>query len=352
MVLTHAKDITAEFGAGNTRDCVLTVPSFFTQHERRALLDASALADLNVLALIDENTAAALHFGIDRIDAEPQIVVFYNMGASALQVSVVRYFSYEKKDSKFSSKGKQVGAFEVLSKAWDSTLGGSAFDSRLVDHMADGFNEAWNKKRGDGETKDVRVNARAMAKLRVQATKIKQVLSANNDMPVYIDALYDDTPYSAHINRAKFEEIIHDLLLRAGRPIKDALDTAGLTLEDVNMIELIGGGMRVPRVQEEIKKVLGGDKGLTLGMHINSDESMALGAAFHGANVSTAFRVRHVGMADVNPFPISITLNDMEKIEEEEGGEKKGGLGSLFGIGGKKKDDGADVDADADTKAH
>uniref|UniRef100_A0A7S2EWC0 Uncharacterized protein n=1 Tax=Trieres chinensis TaxID=1514140 RepID=A0A7S2EWC0_TRICV len=329
MILSHAKDITAAFGVNTVKDCVLTVPSFYTQHERRALLDASALADLNVLALIDENTAAALHFGIDRIDEEPKTALFYNMGASALQVSVVRYFSYERKDSKFATKGKPVGAFEVLSKAWDATLGGSAFDSRLVDKMADEFNEIWNKKRNDGEVKDVRKYPRPMAKLRVQANKVKHVLSANNDMPVYIDSLHDDVSYQTHINRATFEEVCHDLLLRAGQPIKDALAAADMTLDDVDMVELIGGGMRVPRVQEEIQKVLG-DK-LELGLHINSDESMALGAAFHGANVSTAFRVRHVGMADVNPFPISITLNDLDgdaaDAEEEADAEAEEGEG-------------------------
>jgi len=95
MVLSHAKDFTAAYGVTSpVKDCVLTVPSFYTQHERRALLDAAKLADLNVLALIDETTAAGLHFGIDRIDEKPQNVLFYNMGASAVQVSIIQYHSY------------------------------------------------------------------------------------------------------------------------------------------------------------------------------------------------------------------------------------------------------------------
>merc|ERR1719261_173015 len=113
MVLTHAKDITNAFGVqGEVKDCVLTVPSFYTQHERRALLDAAALAELNVLALIDETTAAALNFGIDRVDTEPKTILFYNMGSSATQVSVVKYHSQEVKESKFGTKMKTVGAFE------------------------------------------------------------------------------------------------------------------------------------------------------------------------------------------------------------------------------------------------
>merc|ERR1712228_429987 len=111
----------------------------------------------------------------------------------------------------------------------------------------------------------------------------------------------------------------HDLFQRSVIPIQKALDTANKTLEDVDMIELIGGGMRVPAVQESLSNTLAkiSEKKFELGMHINSDESMALGAAFHGANVSTAFRVRHIGMSDVNPFEIGISLSNL-KIDKSE----------------------------------
>lgn len=324
MVLTHAKDITNAFGVpGEVKDCVLTVPSFYTQHERRALLDAAALADLNVLALIDENTAAGLHYGIDRIEEEPRNILFYNMGASALQVSIMQFYSYERKESKYG-KGKKVGAFQVLGKGWDASVGGEAFDARIVNFMADEFNEIWDKKRNDGKKEDVRKHPRAMAKLRVQANKVKQVLSANMDVPIFIDAVHDDVNYASHMSRATFEELCHDLLERSIVPINSALKAANMTLADIHGVELIGGGMRVPKVQENIQRALG--DGLELGMHINSDESMALGAAFHGANVSTAFKVRHVGMTDINPFPVSVSLGNLES-------EEKGGL---FGKGKKK----------------
>ena len=334
MVLTHAKDITAAFGVkGDVKDCVLTVPSFYTQHERRALLDAAALADLNILALLDENTAAGLHYGIDRIDDEPQNMVFYNMGASALQVSVMQFYSYDRKEGKYS-KAKKVGAFQVLGKAWDASLGGIAFDSRVVNHMADEFNEIWDKKRGDGETKDVRKFARPMAKLRIMANKVKHVLSANNDFPIFIDGLHDDINYQSHLSRATFEEICHDLLERSSDPITRALTAANMTMEDIHGIELIGGGMRVPKVQDSIREALGND--MKLGMHINSDESMALGAAFHGANISTAFKVRHVGMTDINPFPISISLDELnEVVETKDGEEPWSKFATIFKANGK-----------------
>lgn len=328
MVLTHAKDITAAYGVTTPlKDCVLTVPSFYTQHERRALLDAAELAELNVLALVNENTAAALHFGIDRIDETPLNYLFYNMGAGALQVSVVRYLSYPHKATKYA-KEKNVGAFEVLGTSWDATLGGASFDARLVEFMADEFNVIWNEKRKT-TGKDVRDYPRAMAKLMIQANKVKHVLSANTDIPVFIDALHDDVNYQTHISRAKFEEICHDLLERASKPIEAALKMANVTLDELDAVEMIGGAMRVPKVQEAVRDALDGK--IELGMHLNSDESMALGAAFHGANVSTSFKVRHVGLADVNPFPIAVDLTDLTVGKEE----KKGG-GGLFG---KKKDD-------------
>mmetsp|Transcript_14708 Transcript_14708/g.16217 ORF Transcript_14708/g.16217 Transcript_14708/m.16217 type:complete len:932 (-) Transcript_14708:46-2841(-) len=335
MVLTHAKDITIQsHSQASVKDVVLTVPSFATQHERRALLDAALLADLNVLSLIDENTASALNFGMDKVETEPQVVIFYNMGASALQVSIVRYLSYPHKDSKYA-KEKTVGGFEILSKAWDSTLGGLSFDHKLVDFMAEEF----NAQLGDGS--DVRTNARALTKLRLQANKVKHVLSANTDFPIYIDGLWKDTSYSSHISRAKLEELCHEELERAVKPIHSALERAGLTLDDVHSIEMLGGGMRIPRIQEEILKTLDG-KIDVLGMHINSDESMALGAAFHGANISTAFRVRHVGMADVNPFPVSIDLKSLEEEAEEVDGEegpwsKHATMFKAFGKVGVKK---------------
>ena len=335
MVLTHAREIAAVYGESETPpgECVLTVPSFYTQHERRALLDAASLAGLNVLALINENTAAALHFGIDRIDETPVTYLFYNMGANSLQVSVVRYLSYPTKTTKYA-KAKNVGAFEVLSSAWDATLGGASFDARLVNFMADEFNKVWNEKRGT-TTNDVRKYPKSMAKLMIQANKVKEVLSANSEIPVFIDALQDDVNYQTTMSRAKFEGICHDLLERASEPIGRALEMANVTLDELDAVELIGGGMRVPKVQEAVGLAMsGGTKSIDLGMHLNSDESMALGAAFHGANVSAAFKVRHVGMADVNSFPVAIDMADLDVGKEQ----KKFG-GGLFGIGKKKQEE-------------
>jgi hypoxia up-regulated 1 len=336
MVLNHAEEITRAYGAekghvfGSIQDCVLTVPSFATQAERQAYLDAAELADFKVLSLIDENTAAALHFGMDKMNEEAQIIIFYNLGASSLQVSVVKFHTYEVSESKYSKKTKSVGSIEVLGKAWDSTLGGHAFDNRLVEYMADHFNREWQHARG--HKKDVRENARAMTKIRLQANKVKHVLSANNEIPIHMDSLHDDLALSMHITRSQFEELCDDLMERAVAPVHKAVKAANLTMEDITTIELIGGAMRVPKVQTDLSKALGGKE---LGKHINSDESMALGASFFGANLSTAFRVRQVGLTDINPFPIQVSLEDLAEEGKKDDDEAWNKQATVFKENGK-----------------
>ena len=328
MVLSHAREMTSAFTSDGKptkdplpKDAVLTVPSFYTQNERTALLTAASLAGLNVLSLIDENTAAALRYGMDRVvpAGETKTVLFYNLGATSLQVSVVQYSSYTVKES---GKNTTVGAFNVLSKAWDATCGGDAFDAVIVDYLADEFNKQWKK----GDVRDV---PRAMAKIRVQAKKVKEVLSANNKIPIYMEGLHDDLDFKSELSREKFEKMSSSLFDRASVPFTAALERASLSISDVDAIELIGGGMRVPKVQESLASVAGGKE---LGMHINSDESMALGAAFHGANISTAFEAaRKVGMTDVSMFPVGVRLSTLES-------EAGGGLMGMFGGKKKKKD--------------
>jgi hypoxia up-regulated 1 len=251
------------------------------------------------------------------------------LGASSLQVSIIKFHSYDVPESKYSKKTKKVGSIEVLAKGWDQTLGGLAFDHRLVEYMADHFNREWRKARG--HDKDIRDIPRAMTKIRLQANKVKHVLSANQEIPVHMDALHDDMSLSMHITRAQFEELCDDLMERAVAPVHSALAAANLTLDDVTAIELIGGGMRVPKVQSGLSSLLG-DK--ELGKHINSDESMALGAAFFGANISTAFRVRQVGLVDINPFAIGVSLEDME-TETKEGEEAWSKTATIFKANGK-----------------
>jgi hypoxia up-regulated 1 len=364
MMLRHAVDIavvhaTAQGSATISvvtppRDVVLTVPMFSTQRERLALLDAAQLAQLNVLQLVEETTAAALQYATDKTfvgvgggttakratnetksddtnnNSGEELVLFYNMGATAVQVALVRFES-QLVPQKYG-KPKPVPTMTVLAKAWDETAGGLALDHLIVEHLADEFNAMYHKERtttnNEATTLDVRTIPRAMIKLRLQANKIKHVLSANADVPIYMDSLHDNLSLQTVMTRAQLEHMARPLLQRAVQPVSRALATANLTWANVTAIELVGGGMRVPSIQamlqQSIQAAAGPSKkssstavGLELGMHINADESMALGAAFCGANISTAFRVRHVGMTDLNPFGLVVSLENSVVLAED-----------------------------------
>jgi len=327
-MMQHAKDMTVNYGGQSIKDCVITVPSHFTQHERRALYTAAEIADLRVLSLIEENTAAALHFGIDRVFETPHTVLYYNMGAATTQVSIVTYSSYLTKDA---GKNKTVGQFEVVGKGWDSSLGGFNFDVKLAELLADRFNEAWGKK-ASGKGKDLKDFFRPMTRLRLEANKIKEVLSANMEFPVKAEQLHAETDLNTKVTRAEFEAACESLFARLTAPIDAALANANMTLDSVQAVELLGGGVRMPRVKKILDDYFKASK-LEIGQHLNGDEAMALGAAFRAANLSTAFRVRKVGIVEPSSFGVSVQLESLPAAEK-----KSGGLGGFFGLGGKKKE--------------
>ena len=285
MVLTHAKSNADRFSGGRVRDAVLTVPSFFTVSERDAMRDAAEIAGLKVLSLIENNTAAALQYGISRIFNKTHTMLVFNMGASSTQVSVFEYSSYTVKKG---SKNQTFGQFKTLGKGWDESLGGFAFDLKLVEFMADAF-DSMKQRKGK---KPVRETDRSMAKLRKAADKVKKVLSANKKYPITIESLCDDMDFRGTIiTREQFEKMSADLFDRVLGPVERALEMANLTAAEIDQIEIVGGGVRIPKVQSLLVEMFGLKSSSDLGVHLNGDEAMALGAAFRAANMSKAFRV-------------------------------------------------------------
>merc|ERR1719471_2529763 len=268
------------------RDCVITVPDFWTTKERSALLNAADLAGLNVLSLINENSAAALHYGVERnyeVNKTENFVI-YNMGSTSTKVSIVKYDAFLKSITK--RKNKTVGQVTVLSQAWDETLGGNAFDMVLVSQLK-------IAAESDMST-DFTDNFRAMGRLREAAKKAKFKLSANRETTVRITSLYDDMDFKHKVTREDFWKSSESLFNRVLAPVEIALERAGLEKEDLEGIVLMGGGSRVPKIQELLVEFL--DKPLK--RDLNTDEAAALGAAFRAANESTTFRVRQIGFVD------------------------------------------------------
>ncbi|KAI9980623.1 hypothetical protein PInf_009926 [Phytophthora infestans] len=308
MVFTHARQITDTFAEAPVKDWVLTVPTFFSQAQRQAMLDAAEISGVRVLSLINENTAAALqlavHASYDPED-KPKKILFFNMGSTSLQVSIAEFSSQVVPDG--FKKNKTISTFQTISNAWDESLGGAKFDLRLAEHLAKEFSD----KIGE----DIRKVARPMAKIRALAKKTKTVLSANEEIPVVMQSLYNDIDFFTSMTRSKLEELSSDLFERTLKPVEVALEKAGLTAADIDEVEIIGGGVRMPKIQQQLSEFFDGKD---LGVHLNGDEAMALGAAFRAANLSNSFRVRQVGMTDIASYPIGVRLVDLSATESSD----------------------------------
>jgi hypoxia up-regulated 1 len=288
------------------QDAVIAVPPYFGQTHRYALYDAADIAGLNILAEVSDLSCAALQWGIDKeFSPEPTWTIVYDMGATSVGAALVRYSSFEAKEA---GKKKQHGQFEIKRTAWDATCGGEDMDMLLVDHFLAEF-DAKHKP-----SKPAKSAPRAIAKLRKQVRKTKEILSANKEAPISVEGMHEDHDFRSSIKRSSFESLAESVGLfdRAVAPLKaivDALPEYNLTLKDVEVVEVIGGATRVPGVKAALQAALGGRQ---LDVHLDADEAVAMGAGLFAANMSTTFRMRKFGASDAAPYGYEIDLHDPE----------------------------------------
>ncbi|XP_048454254.1 heat shock protein 105 kDa isoform X2 [Rhincodon typus] len=285
MLLTKLKE-TAETNLKKpVCDCVISVPSFFTNAERSSVLNAAYIAGLNCLRLMNDTTAASLAYGIYKPDLpapeeKPKIVVFADMGHSAFQVSVCAF---------------NKGSLKVLATAFDPHLGGQDFDEVLVEYFCTEFKTRYNL--------NVKSKIRALLRLYQECEKLKKLMSANSmDIPLNIECFMNDLDVTGKMNRTHFEELSANLLQRVEGPLRSVMKQTQLKLEDINAVEIIGGSTRIPAVKERIAKFFEKAVSTTL----NADEAVARGCALQCAILSPAFKVREFSIMDVLPFPISL----------------------------------------------
>lgn len=242
--LGKAKEF-AENGAQQPiKECVLTVPGYFNQVERKALIQAAELADLKVLQLINDYTAVALNYGIFRtktFNETAQYVIFYDMGASSTSATLVSYQNVKIKDRGYVETHPQL---TILGVGFDRTLGGLDIQLRLRDYLGKKFNEMKKTKN------DVFENPRAMAKLFKEAGRLKNILSANAEHYAQVEGLIDEQDFKLLVKREEMEDLCNDLFERVSKPVEQALKTAHLTLDVVNQVVLVGAGTRVPKVRQ------------------------------------------------------------------------------------------------------
>ncbi|KAB0388340.1 heat shock 70 kDa protein 4 [Muntiacus reevesi] len=288
MLLSKLKETAESVLKKPVVDCVVSVPCFYTDAERRSVMDATQIAGLNCLRLMNETTAVALAYGIYKqdlpgLEEKPRNVVFVDMGHSSYQVSVCAF-----------NRGK----LKVLATAFDTTLGGRKFDEVLVNHFCEEFGKKYKL--------DIKSKIRALLRLSQECEKLKKLMSANaSDLPLSIECFMNDVDVSGTMNRGKFLEMCDDLLARVEPPLRSILEQAKLKKEDIYAVEIVGGATRIPAVKEKISKFFGKEISTTL----NADEAVTRGCALQCAILSPAFKVREFSITDVVPYPISLRWN-------------------------------------------
>ena len=269
MVLSDLKIIAEKNLNGPVVDCCIGIPVYFTDLQRREVLDAATIASLRPLSLIHETTATALGYGIyktDLTEKDPLNIAFVDVGHSSMQVSIVAF---------------KKGELKVLAHSFDHSLGGRDFDEALFCHFAAKFKEEYKI--------DVYQNARACLRLRAACEKVKKVLSANAMAPLNIECLMEEKDVKGVIQRDEFENICVPILERVKGPLEKALSDAGLSVENIHSVEVVGSGSRVPAIIKILTEFFGKEPRRTM----NASECVARGCALQCAILSPTFKVRH-----------------------------------------------------------
>lgn len=268
MLLSNLKTIAEKNLGTSVVDCVIGIPIYFTEIQRRAYLDAAQVAGLHPLRLMHETTATALAYGIyktDLSDAEPINVVFVDVGHASMQVCIAAF---------------KKGQLKILGHSFDRCLGGRDFDEVLYDYFAEKFKEEYKI--------DVVSNARASLRLRAGCEKMKKILSANPIAPLNIECLMDEKDVRGVMKREDFEELAKPILEKVKGPCERALADSKLTIDQIYAVEVVGSGSRVPAILKILTSVFGKEPSRTM----NASECIARGCTLQCAMLSPTFRVR------------------------------------------------------------
>ena len=283
MVVTKMKE-TAEAYLGQTiKDAVITVPAYFNDSQRQATKDAGMIAGLNVKRIINEPTAAALAYGLDKNLSGEKNVLIFDLGGGTFDVSILTI--------------DDGSLFEVRSTAGDTHLGGEDIDNRMVNHFVEEFKRKYKK--------DLKGNSRALRRLRTACERAKRSLSSSTQASIEIDSLAEGIDFYSKITRAKFEELCNDLFRSCLEPVEKALRDAKLQKNQIHEVVLVGGSTRIPKVQQLLEEFFDGKQ---LNKSINPDEAVAYGAAVQAAILAgdQSAEIKDVLLLDVTPLSLGI----------------------------------------------
>jgi len=284
MILTKMKETAEAYLGESVRDAVVTVPAYFNDAQRQATKDAGVIAGLNVLRIINEPTAAAIAYGLDKKkqSSQEKNVLIFDLGGGTFDVSILSI---------------DDGVFEVKSTAGDTHLGGEDFDNRMVEHFVKEFQRKHKK--------DITGNKRALRRLRTACERAKRTLSASAQANIEIDSLFEGIDFYTAITRARFEELCADLFRGTLEPVEKALRDAKMDKSSIDELVLVGGSTRIPKVQKLLTEFFNGKE---LNKSINPDEAVAYGAAVQAAILTgdTSEGVSDLLLLDVSPLSLGI----------------------------------------------
>jgi len=282
MVLLKMKETADAYLGTEIKDAVVTVPAYFNDSQRQATKDAGAICGLNVLRIINEPTAAAIAYGLDKKVGGERNVLIFDLGGGTFDVSILTI---------------EDGIFEVKSTAGDTHLGGEDFDNRLVNHFTQEFKRKFKK--------DLTTNKRSLRRLRTACERAKRTLSSSAQASIEIDSLYDGADFYTSITRARFEELCADLFRGTLDPVEKSLRDAKLDKGQIQEIVLVGGSTRIPKIQKLLQDFFNGKE---LNKSINPDEAVAYGAAVQAAILSgdKSEAVQDLLLLDVAPLSMGI----------------------------------------------
>jgi len=283
MVLLKMKETAEAFLGQEVKNAVVTVPAYFNDGQRQATKDAGTICGLNVLRIINEPTAAAIAYGLDKAAKREQNILIFDLGGGTFDVSLLTI---------------EEGIFEVKATAGDTHLGGEDFDNRMVDHFVQEFKRKHRKDMSD--------NSRALRRLRTACERAKRTLSSSTQAAVEIDSLYDGIDFYSSITRARFEDLCADYFRGTLEPVEKVLRDAKMDKAQIHEVVLVGGSTRIPKVQQLLQQFFNGKE---LNKSINPDEAVAYGAAVQAAilaGTAAGTKADQLLLLDVTPLSLGL----------------------------------------------
>lgn len=300
MILNNLKKDTDKFAESPISDAVVTIPPKFTINQRVDLLNSFALTNFNLLGFVHENTGASVYHAMGRNDVnKTHNSIILNIGSQSVKLSYIQYTGFIVNNK----TNEQAEDIKVIYDDWDNTVGGYNFDVCIANILKEKYDS------NDKHKKKINNNLNVMRRLIIESIKVKEVLSANQQAGFNIQEIFEDVDFYGSLKRDEFEDKCSGLFEQINNFVKEFISKNNININDINDIQAIGGSIRIPKIQEDMKNIFG----KSLSFNINGDDSMAQGASFIAANFSSSFKVKKIYLSDGPNYEVKIKIKELNE---------------------------------------